>query len=111
MADSDSDHDRYDDFTEDALEPYSNIPSDVDLERRFKAAKREIKGKGRFANDGEVLSFLDRYTEIADKCLTKGGGNLLHDLVEVVHHSEVKPSHVNFLSNSLSKNCPDFSST
>ena len=106
MVDSDSDPDQYDDFADDALEPYSNVSSEVDLETRLKAVKKEITEKGRFANDGEVLDFLDRHAEIADKCVTKGGGNLLHRVVEVVHHNDVNPSHVELLVRQLVKRWP-----
>lgn len=106
MVDSDSDPDQYDDFADDALEPYSNASFEVDLETRLKAVKREIKAKGRFANEGEVSDFLDRHSEVADKCVTKAGGNLLHELVEVVHHNEVDPSHFELLVRQLVKRWP-----
>jgi len=69
------------------------------FEARLKAAKAEMRSKGRFTNDSEVERFLGQYDDIGAKSVAKWGGNLLHALVEVVVHNSdsVKPDGVELL--------------
>lgn len=76
-------------------------------EDRFEAARRAIKTKKLFKTERDTDELFHIYGDIIDITLTKGAGNLLHALVEIVKHTEgIEPASIKPLVERLVKSHP-----
>ncbi|KAL7940996.1 hypothetical protein V8C42DRAFT_336141 [Trichoderma barbatum] len=100
-SDSDSDND----FSIDGHNADIHSDGEGDHEARFNAACREIKDAKRVFIETEVDHFFSHYP--GDICqFASSKGNLLHALVNVVTHNEIKPQNIECLVRRLVENFP-----
>lgn len=102
MTDSESD-DEY--FPEENDEDPRSEEED-DYEQRFRKACREAKEIRQVFDETMVDEFFDKYRDVINQRSNKTTANLLHILVNVVTHNEVKPKHIEFLVRRVVENFP-----
>lgn len=80
---------------------------DNDVIARLKKASHAIKTSRKFTSEEEVDDFFADHGAVAGESSSKDAGNLLHSLVDVVKHNEIKPEHVELLLRRLVERYPD----
>ncbi|KAL5088991.1 hypothetical protein Trisim1_006135 [Trichoderma cf. simile WF8] len=78
-----------------------------DHEQLFRKVRREVKDISKVFDESEIDEFFNKYRPIINQRSAKNMANLLHTLVDVVTHNEVKPKHIESLVRRMVENFPD----